>query len=52
MCVRYVDVCDPYGWTPLHHACLAAQCEAIKTLLSHDANIIARTQLHNMKLDL
>ncbi len=43
---------DRFGWTPLHHAALANRAEAIRTLLSHEANIIARTQLHHPRVEM
>jgi ankyrin repeat protein len=44
-CCRFVDVCDVYGYTPLHYATIERHAEAMGTLLSHDANLIARTAM-------
>jgi ankyrin repeat protein len=51
-CFSYVDVTDGLGWSSLHYAALAGRLGAVRTLLSHGANIIARTQLHNFRVEL
>lgn len=38
-----MDILDLYGYTPLHYAAVMGHLDAVSTLLSHDANLIART---------
>jgi ankyrin repeat protein len=42
---RYVDALDLFGYTPLILATIYRNTEAITTLLSHEANLIARTSM-------
>ncbi|GFH22846.1 uncharacterized protein HaLaN_20368, partial [Haematococcus lacustris] len=44
---KYVDATDLCGLTALHYAALEGHQEAVSTLLSHNANLVARTlQVH------
>lgn len=37
-----VNCQDNFRWTPLHHACLSGQLDAVKMLVEHQADINAQ----------
>lgn len=47
-----MDATDACGWTPLHYAAADGKLEAVRTLLSHGATLIARSQHHNLRSEL
>lgn len=41
---RFINVCDVYGYTPLHHATGEKAREAVAALLARGADLIVRTR--------